>query len=421
MILGDIKRTLEANGDQRLSALLTFETPRPTSFPVYYLFRNPPGDLLPAADPFLITSLVAGMLFGEDIEVRGPVDRELLVNIEMEIIPVLLRWFPSLQPIEVRCREIRNGEPGNRAGAGGAAAFSSGLDAVYTALRHRDSLQWLVATLGFDIYTFRPRLWDSVSRQIGAAAKELSLPLLLAETNIREVAHCEAIRLKAGKVPADYYRVGPNGPIGPFLAGLGRCMEPFCSRFLINAAVPYEWLAPYGTHPLLDPMWSTSAQRIGHSGCDEDRIGKLKYINRTAPGVLPYMRVCHHWTAGSPNCGECEKCLRTMIEAHLAGVEPGTMRFARPLDVNRVKRLQPGPPQILYWSTIANQAAQAGETAIARAANIALGKRFHLPRLLRLGVAAPSSDYDPAARWMRIRHRMKSVWETRVEGDSPEA
>jgi hypothetical protein len=82
----------------------------------------------------------------------------------------------------------------------------------------------------------------------------------------------------------------------------------------IPAAVSYAQLAPLGSHPLTDPLWSTEGTSIIHDGCEHERSQKLKVVSDN-PGVLENLMVC--FNDMNRNCGKCTKCLRTMTALRL--------------------------------------------------------------------------------------------------------
>ena len=68
---------------------------------------------------------------------------------------------------------------------------------------------------------------------------------------------------------------------------------------------------------MLDPLWSTEQTAIEHSGCEATRVEKEGYIS-TYPVAMRNLRVCTQQLTDY-NCGQCEKCLRTMINLRAAG------------------------------------------------------------------------------------------------------
>lgn len=406
MLITDVRKSGSPGGAQKLTAAVSWTTPIPRDFDLYFRFENAPGEIGASADPFLVSFLIAAMILGEDLEVRGPVDPELVGRIEKDIIPLLRRWFPSLHAIELKCPDLQ-APPSRTADAGGVTGFSGGLDALYTTVRHRERLNWLLAAQGFDIRDFQTLEWRKVFGDITVAAAPFGRPLIEASTNVREIGHYQVLRPFDGNIHPDVYRIGPNGPIAPFMVALARCMMPFCSRFLISSTEPYELLYPYGSHPLLDPMFSTSQQDIQHIGCEFGRIEKLEYLKEACPECLQHLRVCWRASPRKPNCGRCEKCLRTLAEARLAGAEALIDSFDAPIDFNEMKLLTPGQIQMPYWEELATRAAAQGDHEIARAAEVVLGRRLHLPRLKRRLFSRRRSRSHPRFEWRRLRRVME--------------
>jgi hypothetical protein len=100
---------------------------------------------------------------------------------------------------------------------------------------------------------------------------------------------------------------------------------------LIAATDHYTQLSPWGSHPLLDPLWSTEATTIIHDGSEATRAEKIMNWICRSDLALQNLRVCL-----SPNdqynCGRCEKCLRTMIPLYVAGCL-GRSAFPRELPI----------------------------------------------------------------------------------------
>ena len=68
----------------------------------------------------------------------------------------------------------------------------------------------------------------------------------------------------------------------------------------------------------MDGHWSSDAVEFVHDGVEASRAAKMeKFIEQDA--AMNNLRVCW-WNQGNAyNCGECEKCLRTMINLYIAG------------------------------------------------------------------------------------------------------
>ena len=76
------------------------------------------------------------------------------------------------------------------------------------------------------------------------------------------------------------------------------------------ASEHFSYPVPYGSHPQLDPLWSSSALEIRLTGGQWERHEKLAAVADELL-VQRYLRVC--WHNHGDNCTRCEKCLRTEI------------------------------------------------------------------------------------------------------------
>ncbi|HET9796306.1 MAG TPA: hypothetical protein VFS34_17830 [Thermoanaerobaculia bacterium] len=109
-------------------------------------------------------------------------------------------------------------------------------------------------------------------------------------------------------------------------------------------------LVPLGTHPLIDPSFSSAAVAVRHEGIGITRPERIAEL-AAAEGALSRLLVC---MAGPPppflNCGRCEKCLRTM--AALAGL--GRLAESREFPVrdlapDAIDAFSVGPHYAPYW------------------------------------------------------------------------
>jgi hypothetical protein len=90
-------------------------------------------------------------------------------------------------------------------------------------------------------------------------------------------------------------------------------------------------LHPWGSHPLLDPCYSSAHVQIEHHGWDMTRLLKTILVANWPVG-LQNIRVCQNDASGTRNCGTCEKCIRTMATL----VALGKLRHCRSFPVNDV-------------------------------------------------------------------------------------
>jgi hypothetical protein len=77
---------------------------------------------------------------------------------------------------------------------------------------------------------------------------------------------------------------------------------------------------PVGSHPAVDGLFSSQRVTIVHEGSRFSRLEKVRDLANW-PAALAALRVCAANLGNQPNCGRCEKCLRTRLELLAAGIE----------------------------------------------------------------------------------------------------
>jgi hypothetical protein len=109
---------------------------------------------------------------------------------------------------------------------------------------------------------------------------------------------------------------------------------------LIPAGWDYGTLEPTGSHPLLDPLWSTERQQVIYDGAGSRRVDKIEELAHDWPESLAWLRVCLENRGGGVNCGRCRKCARTMVALDLLGVLPQATLFPPTLPPGTIALLE---------------------------------------------------------------------------------
>lgn len=275
----------------------------------------------PAAEPLLAAGLLLAMRRGEPLVVPGDVSPRLLEGVA-RIQEIFHAWDPRFRLVAVTGSPARDRPRWHRP-RGVGCFFSGGVDSFYTALKHGDRIGALVFCEGWD-----PPLGDTARRArartaVRAAAAALGKPLVEVVTNLAAVS--------APLVRWRYYH-------GPVLAAIALLLTPGFDRVLVPASHSYADLHPLGSHPLVDPLWSTEDLELVHDGAEATRSQRVARIAQS-PLALRWLRVCWEGPDGAQNCGACEKCIRTMVALRLAGALERCPTFTGPLDLDRVARL----------------------------------------------------------------------------------
>jgi hypothetical protein len=132
---------------------------------------------------------------------------------------------------------------------------------------------------------------------------------------------------------------------GGALIASALALGPLLGRIHIAASTTYDRLYPWGSHPLLDPLWSTETLTVIHDGCELNTIDKTRVIAELRPDlVMATLRPCAGYGNGY-NCGACMKCLRTMLDLLQFGFLEECDTLPHEIDIERLRVvLRPGGP-----------------------------------------------------------------------------
>jgi hypothetical protein len=275
-----------------------------------------PG-LEPSGDAALAFSLLVAMSRGEPLNLVEPISPQLAERVPT-LQSIFSCWFDRLTPIEVTARTAATlaSDSSRRT----MQFFTGGVDSFYTLIKNRPVVDALVYVHGFDVKLRDEALRLLVSQQLSRAAELSEKPLLEVTTNLKE-------------------SVGRHGRWniyhGAALSGVAHLLANGFGAALFPATYAYDELYPLGSHPLTDPMWSGSALTVVHTGAEATRHQKIEAIV-TDLAVRETLRVCWENREGSYNCGQCEKCIRTMVSLKALGVLEDLATFNGDLNPSQI-------------------------------------------------------------------------------------
>jgi len=118
-----------------------------------------------------------------------------------------------------------------------------------------------------------------------------------------------------------------NQFFGAVLAAAVHAFAPRIDLAWLASSYDIPHLHPCGSHPLLDPAYSSSDLQIVHRDAGLSRMEKLHIVAGWEVGFQNF-RVCLANVPETLNCGRCEKCVRTMLELEAVGLLDQTRAFA---------------------------------------------------------------------------------------------
>lgn len=250
-------------------------------------------------DAAFAAALPVAMGLASSLVLPAGVSPRLLESAE-SIQAMFATWNPNLRPVEV----LADPAPPPQVGAPGktAAFFTCGVDSFYTVLSRREEIDAVVYAHGLDLPRDDPKR-ELVSAAIQEAAGELGLPAIELETDVRTFSD----------PVCDWERIYTSAA----LASVGHLLADSFDRILVPATHSYRDLHPTGSHPLLDPLYSSERLRIEHVDA-VTRVAKLEYLVGSELAMRS-LRVCFQHGGDRLNCGQCAKCVRTMVGLRAIG------------------------------------------------------------------------------------------------------
>lgn len=282
-----------------------------TEFPIRY-----------SPELLITATLIAKMKKGSDYCYPNMVaDCQYLTNIH-KAQALLQNWHANYHGVSLDAIEAIDSQRENKAYVG--CFFSGGVDSFYTLLEQQSDITHLICIQGFDISVDNDVLFSVVENNLKMIAKQMGIMLITIKTNLRD--YFIANEMDWG---SEAFGVG--------LATVGHLLSAQFSKIYIPASLDMDNLMPWGSHPDLDPLWSSNNLQFVHHGC-VPRTDKIKRLvgNDLA---LQYLRVCYLNKNNAYNCCRCEKCVRTMISLQAYGVLDCCDAFPEKLSAWKVRTL----------------------------------------------------------------------------------
>ena len=276
------------------------------------------GDCFGAAmaDAFVIGLVASAMRLGEDMRVEGAVSTRLAHGLDT-YRQVLSTWWPDFfKPINIHYANLADRREDLRP-PGVGCTFSGGLDsfhAVYQMLPERIGFSGFGITHALMIDGFdqlhdpeQQGLAQKMLSLYGAALGEWGVNLTMIHTNLKTFRNATLQR------PEQVHSYSSA------LAACAHALGGVFGRFGISghATYAYNQLEPDGSHPAVDPLFSSDQLQVIHTGTTHSRSRKLELLADN-PQVRKCLRVCFgpirfDQASDTPlNCCICEKCIRTV-------------------------------------------------------------------------------------------------------------
>ena len=281
---------------------------------VWWRVRGP-SEVLPNephnADLALTSLLFLAMRRRTDLHIRGSVSRSLLDRAE-RFMQIWSLWRPDeFGTVQLSAdHELPDRAPDEARDRMAVCAFSGGVDSACTVLMHSSGLagrvtrQLLVGVLiqGFDVGLEDQLAFEITERSCRTMLDDLGIPLSILQTNWR-LDVCGNWELEHG-------------------AGVTSCLKLWENRvgsLLFGSDEDYSRLVvPWGSHPFPTTLLAARGIDLVYDGGHLNRTQKVRILADWPEGYNQ-LRVCWEGEITGKNCGVCEKCIRTKLNALVSG------------------------------------------------------------------------------------------------------
>jgi 7-cyano-7-deazaguanine synthase in queuosine biosynthesis len=281
-------------------------------------------ELQARAEIFLPLAMFEAMVRGVPVRVDKSVPISAKFKASLNLIQSIFHcWNKDLSTVPVYSKTTETWDASN----GIMSCFSGGVDSTYTYSVFKKEITHLLLVRGFEEYGSDVDWGKHVSAR-SEFSQSQNVKLISVDTNARLFADTRRLS----------WLLVHGGVLGGIAASLN------VEKFMIPSSATYLYLFPEGSHPLIDPLWSTETTSVVHHGADVSRSYKTEIIAQNK-SLRDRLQVC--WRSTVSNCGECSKCVRTSVVFHILDKDSESMPLC--LNLKKLRILKPdGEGSILF-------------------------------------------------------------------------
>jgi hypothetical protein len=360
------------HGCSRIVASIIWEDSRRPPQEVYFEVGRGGPRLSCTSDAFLTAATLPAFWHGETrLRVDAEVCPELWSGLQ-KAMGVIRHWYSLARPplkLEARGpRFPRSPRTPERAGF----FFTGGIDSLATLQankrtfppEHPGYIRDGILVFGLEVED--RAAFEHVVGQLTPLAQDAGVEILVVDSNERQL-----------DPDWDFWSDVFEGAV---LAAVAHALAGRLTVASIGASYDIPNLHPHASHPMLDSLYSSFDMRISHDGAALSRVEKTRLVAGWEPG-LRHLHVCNDTRAYSAtrlNCGQCEKCLRTMLALLAVGALDRATAFpsveiteGMVRDIARLYR-----KNFWFWAELIEPLERAGRPDLARGARYVLD-RYH--------------------------------------------
>lgn len=362
----------------RVSATIKWENNQRPDQEIYFAtIPEFASDLACNPHAFLIGCIIPASRFGEE---RIYIDAEICPQLQNGLqiaMGWLCHWFGESRRLVRIEAKTQSSLPTNKKSSRAGFLFSGGVDSLAILrtnrlnypLSHPGSMVDGVLVYGLEVE--EEESFDYVVNSLSQLAEDAKINLIPIYTNIYE--HIKDLDPNWRFWVYEYQ--------GAALAAVAHTLHQRISRISIASSFDIPNVYPHGSHPLIDPYYSSYDFQIRY---DDLLLSRLEKVQLLADWdvALKHLRVCNFtnkYQSGQLNCGKCEKCLRTMLALEIAGVLENATAFP-PVKLTEQMLIDKAHitniSTVAYYQELINPLESIGRHDLAKGVQVAIN-RYH--------------------------------------------
>jgi hypothetical protein len=323
--INDVRLERSGAGARAVARVTWEDCPRPPLDLFFETDESGSEDMQAAPEAFVTACILPAMRDGERrLEIEGPLCPRLVDGAASAIAMLAGWWGPPRRAVVIEARAgLKSLRP--RRPERAAVFLTGGVDSRHllrTNRRHFDEGHPARIVEGLSVFghlcpsnEVTVKWNDRLLAALSGAAKDLRLPLVRVRTNIWELA------------PDVEFLASES--LSSAIASATHLFRSRWSSVMFASSRELTRQPTRGTHALLDPLWSSSALEVRYLETPLTRLERLHAIADEPPGVRDLLVCLAFPAAPHLNCGECEKCVRTMLELVTVGRLAEARHFPR--------------------------------------------------------------------------------------------
>lgn len=342
-----------------------------------------------SCDPhaFLVACIMPALHYGEErLLVEGAICPELEEGLNTAMSWMRFWWYdPSKKLVKIESKTSTNLlQPRKHDRAG--FFFSGGIDSLATILanranypmKHPGSIKDGLLVYGLEVAD--PTAFHHVVSSVSILARDADITLIPVYTNMRFLG------------PEDDLDFWGNFWVNEFMGAAFSAIAHAFSKRLTLAFLSSDHdisnIYPFSSHPLVNPHFSSFNLRFELANTALSRFERSELVSKWDL-ALKHLRVCNkpeYYSADTLNCGQCEKCIRTMLALQILGVLERASAFpVHSVSAEQIERCgQLEPNTFFFWSELIDPLKMLGQHGLLEAVEQKIGHYHQAAKRKRL-------------------------------------